>query len=408
MGNFGMVPAAETTSMRTRLLAAKCLSAPACSLASMVLGSIIVPTSAKTGRNGLARFYFFKELARVERCGENSVLLTAIYSLRLGSLSDRGRINHEDSISRVLSKVDEIDDLAYSTHYRTDTILSFEELKVMLDQKVWNTGAINRSLDTMRGGSELGYWLTNGSRRPHHVTELIGSVAHVLRRTFGSYQGLVGEIMHRPELLRTDTETIEIVGVLDGGFCSGIIRNFSSLEEADNAPIDTEKLKRKQIRTEEEPLDWNFPLGHQDPIRINDDITLVRLSVDVTGHGSGNRLSDYLVDGVIVVPVPIQLSGTGESKITIGKGTYMPMINYNIYNELLSTNSGHYYVHAIWAMRVTKTIRVNLVVNKYSSVAHSVTDDSNGATPQIAVRPLEFVQSEPATLTSSNREKRQI
>jgi hypothetical protein len=189
----------------------------------------------------------------------------------------------------------------------------------------------------------------------------------------------------------------------------GIIRNFSSLEEAIDAPIDIEKMKQKIIRNEEEPLEWIPPKDiRYHPIRINDQLNLQRLRIDVEGVAAGTNLSDYLVDAIICLPTRIRVIGPEGDRIVLDGGAYMPFRHFPTTLPSYPNSDTLYLDHKIWVKEATSGIGVIQIVEKYSSVAHSVTDDSNGATPQITVRPLEFVQSEPDTLTSSNRGKRKI
>ncbi len=393
------VPHAELASLRTRMLAARCLSNPLCSLATMVGGYLSgIPLNSRN--LGRARFNFFKEQVRLEQCGENSVLLTAFYSLRLGRQNGNNAVINTDTmtIRDLLNKVNDFDTGSFSTYYRTDTVLSFEELDRLFfdieDHREKVQSAVQQDM----------YRLFNS----RNVDQFFGSLERILRTAMPYTEFYQREITHRPELLSTDTETIDTVCVLDGSLCSGIIRNFSSLEEADSATIDPEKIERMKIRTEEEPLDWNLPVSNQAPLQLENGISLQRLSVDVRADGSGSKLSDYLVDSMICIPAPIQIIGLGThgATITVDKGTYMPFATDcppDLYPGFTL-----YVAHKQWAMNSMSDVRVRMVINKYSSVTHSVTDDDNGLTPHIAVRPLEFIQSEPATMTSANREKRDI
>jgi hypothetical protein len=393
------VPASELSSLKTRLLAAYGLGSPLSLFASVVTGDARMPTQKYPNGRQIA-YYFFKERVQLVPCGENSAMLTAIYSLRLGEHYDNNLLDAEDRLDQLKDKVTSIDTTGeFSTHYRTDTILSFDELEALTSWRMAYTlrlyhkpppGQIWQRDETtyrIREWSRCLSMSNMGNALPNHRVR----------------------IMHRPELLRTDTETIDTIGILEVDPMFGIVRNFSSLEEAIDAPIDIEKMKQKIIRTEEEPLEWILPKDPRyTPVRINDELNLQRLRIDVEGARSGTKLSDYMVDAIICLPTRIRLIGPLGDRIVIDRGAYMPYLHGLDSISSYPNSDTHYLAHQIWVKEATSGIGVAQVVDKYSSVAHSVTDDSNGATPQIAARPLEFVQSEPDTLTSSNRGKRKI
>ena len=393
------VPASELSSLKTRLLAADGLGSPLSTLASVVTGDAVMPTQKYPNGRQIA-YYFFKERVQLVPCGENSAMLTAIYSLRIGEHYDNNLLDAEGRLDQLKDKVTSVDTIGeFSTHYRTDTILSFDELEALTSWRMAYTlplynkpppGLIWQRDETTYRIREWSRCLSMNNMGLHCQNNIV-------------------RIMHRPELLRTDTETIDTFGILEGCRVFGIIRNFSSLEEATDAPIDIEKMKQKIIRTEEEPLEWTPPKDlRYPPIRINDQLKLQRLRIDVEGVAAGTNLSDYMVDATICLPARIRVIGPSGDRIVIDRGAYMPFRHLRPSMPLYPDSDTPYLDHRKWVKEATSEIGVTQVVDKYSSVAHSATDDSNGATPQIAVRPLEFVQSEPDTLTSSNRGKRKI
>ena len=397
--DLAVVPASELASLKARLLAAYSLGSPLSLLASVVTGDARMPTQQFPNGETLW-YYFFKEQVQLVPCGENSARLTAIYSLRFGEHLDFGIMHAEDRLDQLKDKVSSVDTIGeFSTHYRTDTILSLDELEALMSRKM---AYISQLYDTplheiIRRRDETTYRIREWSRwltQNHLGNAAPNQKVH---------------IMHRPELLWTDTETIDTIGILEVDPMFGIVRNFSSLEEAIDAPIDSEKMRQNIIRTEEEPLEWIPPKDPRyPPIRINDELKLQRLRIDVEEARSGTNLSDYMVDAIICLSTRIRLIGPLGDRIVIDRGAYMPYLHVLGSISSYPDSNSPYLLHKKWTKEATGEIGVTQVVDKYSSVAHSVTDDSNGLTPQIAVRPLEFVQSEPDTLTSSNREKRKI